>query len=223
METETIEYKDLKINIEQDDLPQSPNDWDDEELFLVAFHRQFSVERQGFSKQDVADIFSKEPESDNYKEITEKYHVFPLVAYIHSGVSLALANEGKFVDINFDTSQLGAVFVSKAMEASCDAARDAARELVNTWNQYLEGDVWGYVVKDKDGNDLSSCWGYYGKDEAIAAAKESANDDAEKIKENPPMYRDEARAILEGLRDAVAFASDPSKQLQALEIAIKNL
>lgn len=32
-------------------------------------------------------------------------------------------------------------------------------------NQYLLGDVWGFVVEDKDGEHLDSCWGFFGDDE----------------------------------------------------------
>jgi hypothetical protein len=31
-------------------------------------------------------------------------------------------------------------------------------------DQYLTGDVWGYVIKDKDGETIDSCWGFYGHD-----------------------------------------------------------
>jgi len=38
------EYKGYKINIYQDLNDDSPADWGDDNLFLVAYHRNFSVE-----------------------------------------------------------------------------------------------------------------------------------------------------------------------------------
>ena len=45
---------------------------------------------------------------------------------------------------------------------------------VDTYNMYLTGDVWIYVIEDEDGEVLESCGGNYGleyaKKEAAAAA-----------------------------------------------------
>jgi glycine cleavage system regulatory protein len=46
---------------------------------------------------------------------------------------------------------------------------------VEEYDQYLQGDVWGYVIKDVDGAevDLGSCWGFYGLKYARECAKEA--------------------------------------------------
>lgn len=28
----------------------------------------------------------------------------------------------------------------------------------------MNGDVWGYIIEDKDGEQVESCWGFYGYD-----------------------------------------------------------
>jgi hypothetical protein len=52
--------------------------------------------------------------------------------------------------------------------------------MVETWNQYLSGDVYGFIIEDGEGTDVDSCWGFYGletvKQEAISA-----------VPENPPL------------------------------------
>jgi len=35
---------------------------------------------------------------------------------------------------------------------------------VEVYDQYLCGDVWGFVLVDEDGEELDSCWGFYGDD-----------------------------------------------------------
>jgi len=36
---------------------------------------------------------------------------------------------------------------------------------LETFNQYLSGDVWGFVITDPEtGDDVDSCWGFYGTD-----------------------------------------------------------
>jgi hypothetical protein len=35
---------------------------------------------------------------------------------------------------------------------------------VETYDQYLTGDVYGFVVYDEDGQEVDSCWGFFGDD-----------------------------------------------------------
>lgn len=163
---ETIKYKKCQIEIFQDFHPQSPDDWGDENLFLVGFHSDFWVQREGFEK-DVCRTIVNPTEWPDYKyeakNILKKYHMFRLEAYIHSGVSLALSYEGNFPDRRWDVSQLGCVFVAREEWKDRRNARKAARGLVEEWNDYLSGNVYGYQATDPDKNvDLDSCWGFYG-------------------------------------------------------------
>ena len=43
---------------------------------------------------------------------------------------------------------------------------------VKTYDQYLTGDVWGYIIEDDDGEHLESCWGFFGHDYCEQAAQE---------------------------------------------------
>lgn len=151
----------FSLRIEQDTDAQSPEEWGDDALFLVADHRQFYV---------------KPPKESTFESVVEDYkkthHVFGLEAYIHSGVVLALSREGSFPDRNWDVSQLGAVFVSKQEWKTRKAAEKAARGHIETWNQYLSGDVYGFIVEDSDGEHVDSCWGFYGGEkDALAEGK----------------------------------------------------
>src|SRR3990167_8973304 len=136
----------LTIKIFQDDNPQSPEEWGDDSLFLVADHRDFYV---------------KPPKNSTTESVVKDYnkthHVFGLEAYIHSGVVLSLSREGNFVDRQWDVSQLGLVFVAKNETKTKGKARKLAQGLIKTWNQSLSGDVYGYDIEDGD-----SCWGFYG-------------------------------------------------------------
>jgi hypothetical protein len=52
---------------------------------------------------------------------------------------------------------------------------DVLRADVETYSQYVSGDVWGFVIEDAEGEEVDSCWGIYGmgscKEEARAFAK----------------------------------------------------
>lgn len=47
----------------------------------------------------------------------------------------------------------------------------AAQGLVDTWVQYLDGDVWYYEILDENEETLESCGGYYGLEDCIAEAR----------------------------------------------------
>lgn len=187
MENE-IKYKGYKIKIEPDVCAKSPEEWRDDGLFLVGYHCDFWVEGprvyhklpEGV-KRDKDDkghlLFTKEEviELFNNGMKHKYYYVFGLEAYIHSGVCLALSHEGNFPDRQWDVSQLGAVFVSKKEFKRKDKARKAALALLEEWNQYLSGDVWGYVAEDAEGRHIDSCWGFYG-DEGRKDAEQQARD-----------------------------------------------
>lgn len=50
---------------------------------------------------------------------------------------------------------------------------------VETYDQYLTGDVYGYVIESEDGTVDDSCWGFFGLDHCIGEAKEAAKLEAE--------------------------------------------
>ncbi len=156
----------MKYRIEQDQDAMSPADSGDRDLFIVAKHPQFHVPAPG-----------EKTIPEQAKELVDRYAkthwIMPIEAYIHSGVRLAFSQEGQFPDRRWDVSQVGFVFAAKSQWRLSKSARKAAASLLENWNQYLSGDVWGYVIEDDNGKHLNSCWGLYGKDYAEDQAKEA--------------------------------------------------
>ena len=190
---EDIYYKGYKIRIREDENADSPDEWEDDNLFLVYNHRQFNITRRGFSPINIYEngaIYEKE------------YWIFLVEAYIHSGISLSLFVDKK--QRNWDSSLSGYILASKNEFKDLKIAYDAAEGLIETWNQYLSGEVYGYIIEKpttyyriteknlKDLNDagnieyetiiefsdiedeweeVDSCWGFYGQDAAIDEAE----------------------------------------------------
>lgn len=166
--------------LSQDDNPMAPDEWGNDDLFLVAYHDQFYVESKLIDKQQARNLLKPDDELDEWekdfvKEWKAKYHIFGLEAYIHSGVMLALGHEGNFPDRQWDVSQLGLVFAAKACWPNYSQAKTAAKSLIDEWNKYLSGDVYGCVKetfnKKKVQLDQDSCWGFYGYDYALECLK----------------------------------------------------
>ena len=180
----TEEYKDYKIKIFHDTSEDNPDDWGNDDVFLVFDHRQFHVERKGFKPQDIYDYLALKDEisklerlkslkdldfNENdledlqdelagYFDYDSEYHIFSLFAYIHSGISLSLGNTSYPFNCRWDTSNTGFVLVKKELTVYDEKTQvkdividelkveENAQGLVDTWNDYLSGNVYGYVI-----------------------------------------------------------------------------
>lgn len=152
---------------------ETPNDWENN-IFLVAFHRDFTIDVEGFDEElcrAVANGGKYEDGSKNEEalDVLKQYHVFGLEAYIHGGVSLSLSNEGNYPDRQWDVSQLGLVFVSKKETRFTKKARAYAQQTLKVWNAILSGNVYGFEVEDTTHGTTfnESCWGFVETDYRI--------------------------------------------------------
>jgi hypothetical protein len=173
-------YKNYTITIESDDDAESPDSWDDEDIFLVYDHRQFAVSRTGFEPRDIweciCDIKEKEYEG---------YYVFTVYAYIHSGVSLSLGYNGDM----WDTSSTGFILVKKDLlkgsskneeDLTKEEAEKYAENLIKNWNKYLSEEVYWYkiekiieqyLITKEDLDDITSDNGFIQRAELISESE----------------------------------------------------
>lgn len=153
-----------------------------------------------------------------------KVIALPVWAYVHSGVKIH-ASSGNPFRCPWDSGQSGVAYVPKAdalREFGSEADKLAAsldpdgyaltqetltkvfeciRCEVETFSQYLEGDVYGVVIEDKDGNELESVWGFFGltyaREEAERMGKvEVAYQRKKKRKESKERRFWEARGVV---------------------------
>ncbi len=113
----------MKMRIEQDSDVESPKDMHDESLFLVADHRDFFVPPGKDWRFDVQSVI------DEHKKT---HWVFLLEAYIHSGVVLALAGEGNFVNAGGRVRRQGRMAVEEVGSQGCREP-DKRMEPVPKW------------------------------------------------------------------------------------------
>ena len=134
------------LRVEQDINAESPNTWSNEDMFLVYEHRDFTVKREGFIPDIINEYLQDDPNERSME--FDDYYIFPVDAYIHSGVHLSLSDTESYPDPDrrWDVSTTGFVLVKKEKELSEDKAKEYAEGLLETWNQYLSGDVYGFTV-----------------------------------------------------------------------------
>lgn len=169
-----------------DDYPLPPDEWPrGYSIFLVHYHRDFWIENELCTKEILGYIYTgndAEYDKDGATELLKEYYCFPVDAYIHSGISLRLTGgfSGSLPQYHeqSDVSSVGAVLVKKKefgaggveFEHTGEEAEELAKSLIETWNQYLSGDVYCCVIEnldaDKKSYDYDIVCGFYGFDYA---------------------------------------------------------
>jgi hypothetical protein len=112
------------------------------------------------------------------QSLTDKYKQDPLVwlpvyALIHSGIWLSTTTSFNGYTCQWDTSFAGIVYVEnyKIIEEYGDLSADSRSKAitylefeVKTYEQYLQGDIYGFTTLDAEGDAIDSCGGFFGSD-----------------------------------------------------------
>lgn len=167
----TINFPGGSLLIIPDDSPESPRDWDNLGT-MVCFHKRYNLgDKHEYRSCDFRNWGELEAQ-------IEKEHkpalILPMYMMDHSGLTISCDPEMfRACDPQgFDWGQIGFIFVSKAKaRAEFKATKDRLARVeaallaeVAAYDQYMRGDVYGYVLKDAEGEETDSCWGFYGDD-----------------------------------------------------------
>lgn len=183
---ETYERAGLKVSIFQDLDPENPRQWSNVGT-MVCFHNRYDL---GDQHEYHADDF------DNWNKLKERLVkdgaaiIFPLYLYDHSGITISTSS----FNSSWDSGQVGFIFatgddIKEAYQTKnltddvIARAKEGMEQEVRTYDQYLTGDVYGFVVEsietcdhnEEHAEHLESCWGFYGMDDAREAANDAAD------------------------------------------------
>lgn len=180
--TYELNKKNHYLIISESEGHDSPNEWGNEDMFLVYDHRQFNIEREGFKPTMIYNWLqsSEKEKEEHFVENYSNYWIFPVYAYIHSGISLSLGNSEYPFNCNWDTSMRGYILVEKEkyiegnlpIITTKPEAKQYAKGLISSWNQYLSGEVYKFEIIKKvtceccnnvEEESLDSCCGFYGE------------------------------------------------------------
>jgi hypothetical protein len=168
MDVHTEEYKDHTIRIQPDDHNESPRTDFDNMGTMVCFHGRYDLgdKDHGIRHEDYNGW-------DAMEEALRKEHdaaiILPIYLYDHSGLTI---NTTGF-SCRWDSGRIGLIYVSKATlrkeystkRVTKDVLEKAERVLlgeVETYDQFLRGDIYGYVIDSAEEEHIESCWGFYG-------------------------------------------------------------
>lgn len=170
-----FQHKGKTVRICVDPDPQSPAEWDNLGEILYSSSR-YCLGTRNVSREELASTARR---SDII--------ALPVKAYVHSGASIT-ADPVQVCRYPFncpwDGGQSGYVFVTldkvreeyKVKRVSAKLREKVTRVLiqeVETFAEYLRGEVYGYTIENPDGSDKDSCWGFYGLDYCEQSAREA--------------------------------------------------
>ena len=111
------------------------------------------------------------------------YYFIPLAVYEHSGITMWCGSRWSHFDAQWDCSDVGWIYTTKEevlksgyrikgkrgyLKTTAKNWRKVAQEMlkeeVKTYDQYLTGQVYGFISEVWDGEDWideESCWGFY--------------------------------------------------------------
>lgn len=115
------------------------------------------------------DEIEKIREIKNY--LDSEFYVFPLYAYIHSGIVLSMK---KFSD-RWDSGMCGAVLVRKSEYSNREQAYKASQSYIDYVNDILMGEIYKIIIQIHDKNkkiiDYDIIGGYVGEESAMSELK----------------------------------------------------
>ena len=171
----TEEYRGFTIRIYTDPDPESPREWDNLGHMITYHPRYVLGDAHIMSKEDLLYIVEK----------TDAFSL-PLYIYDHSGIGMSTDRSRYPYNCPWDSSHVGYIYVTrKEVREEFGVKRiskklagrvlDVLRGEVAAFHQYIQGDVWGYVVGDQEEEHIDSCWGYYGYDACLQEAKQAVD------------------------------------------------
>ena len=156
-------------------------------------------ERTGYDA-DVDTYIENEMDLEKLWEAFDKYHIsIPVHAYEHGGITISASGRRAGWD-SFDSGQLGFVYVSNSdvykefkvtaiTQEIREKVEDILRGEVETYDDYLTGQVYGYIIEDENGEQLDSCWGFLGDYKyCLEEAKPAADWHAEQKEKELKLY-----------------------------------
>lgn len=86
-------------------------------------------------------------------------------------------------------------------DATPEQVRDELKAAVKLFGSWAWGDVYGFVVKSPDDDEVGSCWGFYGTDHKESGLLEEAEGEAEYHRKS--IIRDHAENVKQWVRNHV--------------------
>ena len=177
-DVKTFEHAGCLVAIQHDADAESPRTAFDNVGKMVCFHKRYALgDKTDFKSDDYSgwDALRKAIEEREPVAV-----ILPLYLYDHSGITIST----KPFSCRWDSGQVGWIYATVAQvkdewNGDVDAATKYLEGEVETYDQFLTGDVYGFVVRAPNGME-ESCWSFFG----MECCEEEARATAENVAKN---------------------------------------
>ena len=157
------------LKVVQDSCGDSPRSWDNVGT-MICFHNSYDLgDKHSYNSDDYSGW--EEMQKAILKEEGRGTIILPLYLYDHSGISMRTSA----FSCRWDSGQVGFIVANKQRVLSEFGGKIVTKKLkekistileveVETYTQYLEGEVYGFQIVDEDDDIVDSCYGFYGTD-----------------------------------------------------------
>ncbi|MDF9301988.1 hypothetical protein P5P81_05385 [Tritonibacter mobilis] len=168
-------YKGHIIKIHHDPDAESPREWSNLGT-LICWHRRYRLGNshqfdspEAFLRDLVDTSDQRDLSMEQLRDRAEREAILlPVFLYDHSGLAM---NTIRF-HCPWDSGQVGYVYVTleavreefgakRVTKALREKAKDILRGEIVSYDAYLGGRVYGYVI-ERDGEEIDACWGFVG-------------------------------------------------------------
>jgi len=154
------------VLIKCDEFPKSPRTWGNLAK-IICFHSRYNIgEKHDYKHGDYSSY------DEMAKDIIRKEDaavIMPVYIFDHGNIEIATTP----FSCPWDSGQIGWVVISKdsaKKEYGCKRITAKIKEIllavikieVETYSQYISGEVYGFIETDTNGVEVNSCYGFYG-------------------------------------------------------------
>lgn len=176
---DTIELNGFHATISYDENRCNPREeWDNVGTIICRSNRYGLGDENHTAEMDECDSWD-EVENVIRKTYGKDCIMLPVYIYDHSGITI---NTTGF-SCGWDSSRIGTIVVSREKarteygmkritKTNLEKVIKYLEGEIETYDQYLTGDVYGYEIEDEEGEPLDSCWGFYGLEHVTEEVKQ---------------------------------------------------
>jgi hypothetical protein len=158
-----------KVSIAYDEDAESPREWDTFTK-MICFHKRYNLGDKHDYKHN--DYESWEELGAAITDREKPILIKPLYLYDHSGITISTKPFG----CNWDSGQVGFVVVTQqtlddygftiaeneSWNRYYERIESRVEEDIKIYDSFITGEVYRFLIEDKDGDVLDSCGGFYG-------------------------------------------------------------
>lgn len=158
-----------KVSIAYDENPESPREWDNFTK-MICFHNRYNLGDKHDYKSDHYDSWEELGTAITNKE--KPILIKALYLYDHSGITISTKPFG----CRWDSGQVGFIIVTpqtldeygftieegESWNKFLERIEARVEEDVRVYDSYIRGDVYSFVILDKEDEVIDSCAGFYG-------------------------------------------------------------